>query len=146
MPEIPPEVFVPIIVALISLGGGGSIVQWLKARKEAPVAQRAASIAEFQTVDEMRQALTDDIVEQYTRQKNENADMRKQLTDMQASLEDLTGRLSNIEQHTIQQDRTIRNLRDAINTWVAWGEDIVRRWGVLRLRDEPPDMPNVRIH
>lgn len=139
-----PEIFVPIIIAIIGLGGGGSIWGWLKSRKEAPITKRDADIAAMRSVDEMRQAFTDDVVEQYKAQRVENQETRVQMKELRKTLGGVTDRLATLEEHTLHQDKTIRNLGKVIDTWVAWGEDIVKRWNVIRMQDRPPDMPTVK--
>lgn len=141
-----PEIFVPIIVAIITVGGGGSIWQWLKSRKEAPITKRDADIAAMRSVDEMRQAFTGDVVAQYNAQRAENKETREQLVEMKETLAGALERLGTLEEHTLHQDKTIRNLGQIIDTWVAWGEDIVKRWNIIRMQDRPPDMPAVKRH
>lgn len=128
---------VSIILGILTLLGSGGVWGYRQFKKEAPVKKRDADIAVAEKSQQMAMAIADDLREDYTR-------LREDLNTEREHRQNLSGRVDELATHIREQDRTIRHLRDAIRVLTEWGNDIVARWNILRMNQEPPPMPNIR--
>ena len=127
---------VSIILGIMTLLGSGGFFGYRQFKKEAPVKKRDADIAVAEKSQQMAMSIADDLRGDYTR-------LRADLNTEREQRQNLTGRVDSLETHIREQERTIRNLRDAVRVLTAWGNDIVARWNVVRLQEKPPPLPNI---
>lgn len=129
---------VSIILGILTLLGSGGVWGYRQFKKEAPVKKRDADIAVAEKSQQMAMAIADDLREDYTR-------LREDLNTERDARQALTGRVDGLETHIRELNGTIRHLREAVRVLTVWGNDIVARWAVIRMHQEPPPMPHIRI-
>lgn len=129
---------VTLIVALLAVLGGGGFWSFRQSRRDAPIRQGEANIVAADKSVQMALAVAEDLRHDYTR-------LREDFTNERGERLQLTGRVSTLETHIREQERTIGKLRDGIRAFSAAWDDIAARWGHHRQQDHPPAKPLINI-
>lgn len=133
-----PELVLTLIGVIVTAVLGGGFWNYRQSRKEAPIKQTDANIANAEKSQQMAMAIADDLREDYVR-------LREDLGTERDERQKLSGRVEELANHIREQDRTIRSLREAVRVFTAAWDDIVQRWHEYRQSEQPPPRPNIQV-
>lgn len=125
-----PELLVALVTAI--LGAGGlitGVVAWRKDARQGPVDKQTAQVADAVAVS---QAATNWV--QYQDEKMRSQDEKIQKQDARIAV--LVGRVDAL---TLSQV----DLRERVEAWVDWYDDLRNGWSFHKQRDEAPEPPNM---
>lgn len=128
------ELFVPILLALITALGGTGFWGYRQFRREAPVHKAEAEVAIAEKSQQMALAIA----------KRLDGDVETLKTDLateRAAREHLSGRVDEQGRMLREQERTISGLREVVRAFSAAWDDLTTNWEIVRQRPIPPAKP-----
>lgn len=125
---------ITIIVAVLGLAGSGSVWGYRQFKKEAPVRQQDATIANAEKSVQMAIAVATAANTNATAADNRTKTLSLELDTEKVERQKLDTRVYELEV-LVRQQRTIIHIYD-----VAW-DDLITRWPYHRQQDQPPARP-----
>lgn len=71
-----------------------------------------------------------------------SASWEQRFKEVLEDLKEVKGKVTVLEDHSEKQDKEINSLRQRLELWVEWANGVRSGWSSIRLREDPPDLPN----
>lgn len=126
-----PEMIVTMLTVLLGGSLVGAFLGHSISRKRLPIERQSSVITDSEKINTIALSTLE-------RVDGELADTRKVLREQGADIKELG-------EKSAQQDIELHSLRRHINMWVTWAEGVRINWPILRLQDEAPEPPSMKV-
>lgn len=127
---------VAIILGVLTVLGGGGIWTYKASRREEPIRQEEAALAVAKTSQDMA-------LEIATNLRQDVKDLQREMKEEKEKTQTLVIQVEALTTKVNTQANEISFLQRGLRIFNQAWDDLIIRWAVIRLKEEPPNRPDL---